>query len=461
MTSRRDFLKKSAAAAAAGGVLTALDAETVDATPLPAAAIRSVPNAADPVRIGIIGTGGMGTEHCRAYMRLLNAGKTDVEIVALADVCTSRLLEAYKAVAHPPPPKAPRDPKTAPLAKAANGTAAEPARPPIVMKDVTMYTDYRKLLADPTIHGVLIAAPEHWHARIAEDAIGAGKAVYVEKPMTLNLRDALRLRRVVHAQPDALLLVGTQYVTYPAYQEAARLIAAGTIGKPTFSQTSYCRNSKDGEWLYYKIDPEWQPGVNLDWNMWCGPLGKQTWDPEVYARWRRYRKYSTGIIGDLLVHHMTPLIQALNVGWPSRIVASGGHYVDKKMENHDQVNINVEFEGEHTMIVAGSTANEVGMETLIRGHKANLYLASRKLTMRPERIFAEELEEKIFEGPDNGDAQDQLRLHWIECIRGITKPLSDIELGTKVMAVVDLATRSMWDGSAYRFDPERMKAEAV
>ncbi|MGQ0815387.1 MAG: Gfo/Idh/MocA family protein [Gemmatimonadota bacterium] len=448
MTTRRDFLRTSAAAAAASGILTTLEADALIAAPVPKIAERLVPRAGEAVRIGVIGTGGMGTEHCRAYMRLLNSGKTDVQVVAIADVCTPRLLEAHEALTVAPPP-----PKDQPL-------IADKGSTPVVMSDVKMYTNYRELLADRTIHGVLIAAPEHWHAKIAEDAIVAGKAVYVEKPMTLNLKDALRLRKVVRSHPSALLLVGTQYVTYPAYQEAGKLIAAGTIGKATFSQTSYCRNSKDGEWLYYKIDPAWQPGVNLDWNMWCGPLGKQPWNAEVYARWRRYRKYSTGIIGDLLVHHMTPLVKALNAGWPTRIVASGGHYVDEQMENHDQVNINVEFEGEHTMIVAGSTCNEVGLETLIRGNKANLYVASRKLTMRPERLYAEEMEEKVFEGADLGDAQDQLRAHWIDCIRGSATPLSDIELGTRIMTIVDLATRSMWDGKAYRFDPEGMKARA-
>ncbi|MGQ0563005.1 MAG: Gfo/Idh/MocA family protein [Gemmatimonadota bacterium] len=456
MTTRRDFLKTSAAAAAAGGILTGIEAGELNAAPIPKIAQRIRPRAGEPVRIGVIGTGGMGTEHCRAYMRLLNAGKTDVQIVAIADVCTPRLLEAHKALTVAPEP--PKDPQ---IALKGSGGGGGGGGGTIVMRDVAMYTDYRKLLADPSIQGVLIAAPEHWHAEIAEDAIVAGKAVYVEKPMTLTLKDALRLRKVVRSHPDALLLVGTQYVTYPAYQQAAQVIAAGKIGKPVFSQTSYCRNSKDGEWLYYEIDPAWQPGVNLDWRMWCGPLGKQDWNPEVYARWRRYRKYSTGIIGDLLVHHMTPLVQALNVGWPTRVVASGGHYIDKKMENHDQVNINVEFEGEHTMIVAGSTANEVGLETLIRGHKANLYVASRKLTLRPERLFAEEIEEEVFEGPDNGDAQDQLRAHWIECMRGNAKPFSDIELGTKIMTIVDLATRSMWDGRAYSFDPERMKADSI
>jgi predicted dehydrogenase len=453
MTTRRNFLKTTAAAAAAGGLID-FNVSELDARPLPEVVERPMPRASEPVRIGIIGTGGMGTEHCRAYMRLLNAGKTDMQIVALADICQHRLLEAYKAVTELPPP--PKD-----QAATATATATVTTATPVVMTDVKMYTDYRQLLADRSIHGVLIATPEHWHQKVAEDAIAAGKAVYVEKPMTYNLKDALRLRKIVDAHPNAVLLVGTQYVMYPAYHEAAKLIADGTIGKPTFSQTSYCRNSKEGEWLYYEINPEWQPGVNLDWDMWCGPLGKQPWSPEIYARWRRYRKYSSGIIGDLLVHHMTPLIKALAVGWPTRVVASGGHYVDKAMENHDQVNINIEFEGEHTMIVAGSTCNEVGLESLIRGHKANLYLATRKLTMRPERLYGEELEERTFEGEDLGDAQDLLRAHWLECIRGNAQPLSTVELGTKVMTIVDLATRSMWDGRAYQFDPHSLKARAI
>ncbi len=452
MTTRRDFIKTSAALGATGSLLTGLSAEQLHATPLPDVPDFVPARDDEPVRIGVIGTGGMGTEHCRAFMRLLNAGRVNMQIVALADVCQPRLLEAHKAVTVAPPPR--------PVAAGAEA-APEKASQPIVMSDVKLYTDYRQLLADKSIQGVLIATPEHWHGKIAEDALLAGKAVYLEKPMTRNLADAMHLRKVVQKNANALLLVGTQYVTYKSYQEAARLIAAGTVGKPTFSQTSYCRNSKEGEWLYYKIDPAWQPGVNLDWKAWCGPLGKQPWSPEVYARWRRYRLYSTGIIGDLLVHYMTPLIKTLNVGWPTRVVASGGHYVDKAMENHDQVNINVEFEGEHTMIVAGSTCNEVGLETLIRAHKANLYLTPRKMTMRPEQLFADELEVRDYDAPDTGDSQDQLRVHWVECMRGKEQVLSDIELGTKVMTIVDLATRSLWDGRAYRFDPHSLKAHSI
>lgn len=439
-SSRREFLARSAAAAALAGGLSSIYADDAwaetDAAPIPSGVRPPRVRDGEPVRIGVIGTGGMGTEHCRAFLRLVRDGRTDVQIVALADICTPRLEKARTEV----------------MGATANGSGGDA---------VAVYTDYRQLLADPSIHGVLIASPEHWHARMAEHAIAAGKDVYVEKPMTLALDEALRLRRVVHANPDVRLVVGTQYVMEAGYGEARRLIGEGAIGKPVFSQTSYCRNSKDGEWLYYAIDPEWEPGVNLDWNAWCGPLGRQPWDPEVYARWRRYRRYSTGIIGDLLVHRITPLIMAVNAGWPTRVISSGGHYVDKAMENHDQVNMNIEFEGEHTMIVAGSTSNEVGLETIVRGNKANLYINGRRLTMRPERIYAEEVQEHSFEGPNTGGSQDLLRMHWIEVMRSREQPASDIELATKVMVAVDLASRSAWEGRAYAFDPSRMRARRI
>jgi predicted dehydrogenase len=421
-----------AAAGAAVARPAAAEIAFDDRRAAPQAAARAPLGAGDPVRIGVIGTGGMGTAHCEAFVRLARNGRENVSLDAICDVCEPRIEAAAKRIA------------------AAEGPEA------------ASYTDYRDVLARPDLHGVLIATPEHWHARMAEDAIKAGKDVYLEKPMTLDLKDALRLQKVVHANPQVVVQVGTQFVMTPSYQTAKQLIAEGAIGKPVWSQTSYCRNSKAGEWTYYEIDPNWEPGVNLDWRAWCGPLGRIPWNAEVYARWRRYRRYSTGIIGDLLVHHMAPLIMAIEPGWPVRVVATGGHYVDKQMENHDQVNITVEFEREHTMVVAGSTCNELGLERIIRGHKANLYVGGRTTVLRPERIYAEEIQERQIPGPQGqGNDQDTLRLDWLSCIRSRNKAASDVDLGTKVMVIVDLATRSLWEGGAFEYDPEQKKARKI
>jgi len=181
----------------------------------------------------------------------------------------------------------------------------------------------------------------------------------------------------------------------------------------------------------------------------------------VYYQWRRYRRTSTGIIGDLLVHEMTPILMAVEQGWPVRVVATGAHLHDKEMENHDNVNLAIQFETGHQMFVAGSTCNELGVETLIRGHKANLFLAGRHCELRPERPYSEEIEPTRVECPDIGNDQDMHRLGWLQSIRTREPVESSIELGLKVMVIVDLATRSMWEGKAFEFDPAAMTSRAL
>ena len=433
MTSRRGFLGRTVALASASALLASCRSTSIGARRgvIPKGATRVPLREGDPIRMGVIGTGGMGSAHCGSFISLNEAGKAGVQVVALADVNKVRLDATHK-------------------------TCAEKQN-----LQVDRYRNYHDLLARDDIHGVLIASPEHWHAQMAMDAFAAGKDIYLEKPMTLYLADALLLRQVVLANPEIIFQVGTQKMILPKWAAAKKLIAEGAIGKPTFSQTSYCRNSKEGEWLYYNIDPEVVPGENLDWDAWCGPMGKQPFDGAVYAQWRRYRKFSTGIVGDLLVHQMTPLMMALDAGWPTRVTGTGGRYVDLVMENHDQVNMTIEFEQGHTMIVAGSTSNEIGLETMIRGHKATLYLNSRDCVLRPERIFADEVDEQTVKCADIGNDQDALRLNWLESIRSREPAVSGIDLATKMMVAVALATRSMWEGHAYSFDPKRMTASVA
>jgi hypothetical protein len=95
---------------------------------------------------------------------------------------------------------------------------------------------------------------------------------------------------------------------------------------------------------------------------------------------------------------------------------------------------------------------------VIRGHKGNLYVGGRNAIMRPERLFADEMEgEKTIVGEDIGDEQDAHRKRWLECIHTREAPASPVELGAKVMVIVELATRSMWDKSAFGYDPKTQK----
>lgn len=429
---RRQFLGATALAGAAaviGASGSSANAKTTSLVPAVKAGRINRPAPGDTLRIGIIGTGGMGTGHAYALASFAERGEANVEIVALAEVCDERRASCHKGLSE--------------------------RRPDV---EVMHTRDYREILARDDIHGVIVASPEHWHGQHVIDALHAGKDVYCEKPMTLRLDEGLKVRRAVLDHPEQVFQVGTQMIMLPKYQQARKAIKDGKIGTPIWSQTSYCRNSPDGEWNYYGLNPDWKPGVNLDWNAWLGSLGPREWDPKVFARWRRYRDYSTGIIGDLLVHVMTPMIFALDAGWPTEVKATAAHIIDKDMENHDQINMNVMFETGHTMVVAGSTNNEVGLETMVRGNMANMYLNGRHVDIRPERAYVDDIDREEITCPDIGNDQDQLRLNWLECIRSRQPAASNIDLASKVMVAVDLATRSAWDGHGYKFNPETLTA---
>ena len=443
--SRRSFLTTTAGAAAAAALAGSVGRAMArpapigkwDDQPVGKAKPRVALKDGETIRVGVIGIGGepgacaMGLGHCESLANIAKKGRENVRVVAICDL-NERYLGQGKAK----------------LAKWQPGVAVE------------TYRKSAELLARQDIHGVVIATPEHWHAASGIEAILAGKDVYLEKPMCLNLEMAMALGKVAAANPEVVVQVGTQNTREPKYLAAGKMIREGAIGTPTFSQTSYCRNVKGGEWRY-GFDKNWKQGEDIDWETWCAPLGSMPWDPKLYSQWRRYRKVSTGIIGDLLVHQMTPLMMALDQGWPTRVVATGGHLYDKEMENHDNVHIAVQFETGHQMFVAGSTCNDTGLEVLVRGTKGNIHLGGRHCEMTPERAYSEEVEPRKVECADIGDNQDAHRVGWLGAMRTREKPMSGVELGLKVMVIVDLATRSMWDGGAYGFDPRTMTAGTV
>ena len=143
------------------------------------------------------------------------------------------------------------------------------------------------------------------------------------------------------------------------------------------------------------------------------------------------------------------------VYWPARVYCSGTHMIDHDMENHDQVIMNVEFPDGHTMVVAGATNNEQGLNDMIRGQQGTLYFAGKDVDLRPENQFVDDVEPEKVSCPQVQD-QDELRKNWLKCMVSREEPFSPVEFATKVMVAVDLATRSAWDGKAYGFDKATM-----
>jgi len=188
---------------------------------------------------------------------------------------------------------------------------------------IAVTKSYREVLDRKDVDAVAIAAPEHWHARMAMDALAAGKHVYLEKPLAWDIADGAK---VVAAQKKSgkLLMVGSQSKTSPAIAKARELIKAGLIGKVNLVRMATNRNYPEGAWVY-PIPPDASPQT-IDWPQFLGPAPKAAFDPRRFFRWRCWWEYSGGIPSDLWVHMFSGLHEMMDVKAPKSAVAQGGIY---------------------------------------------------------------------------------------------------------------------------------------
>ena len=319
-------------------------------------------NSNDRLRIGIIGAGGMATNHMHALVKMREA--ENLELVNVCDIYQKR------------------------LDKAAALTGGAPV------------DDYRRLLDNKDIDYVLIATPEHWHYQMAMDALDAGKHVYVEKPMTQNIPQAIKLHAKVKASGKKLQ-VGVQGMSDESYAVAYEHVKAGELGNVVLAQIDYSRNYMGDFWAGddYPIDPDAKPGVNLNWEAWLGPAPKRPWDPERYFRWRRYWDYSGGIASDLFIHRATRLLKALNLSFPEYVVATGEkfEYKDSLAEIPDTFNVLADYPGGPTMQLVSSMANDTPVDHMIRGHHATLYFTRTGFTIKPQKEYEKDMQPFTYE----------------------------------------------------------------
>ncbi len=261
MTSRRHFL----AAAAASPLLAQVRGRSAN----------------DQVQIAIIGAGGQGTGDVQSSI----AG--GAKLVAASDIYQGRLTRVNE----------------------------------VFGKDVFVTRDYREVLARPDVDAVIIATPDHWHVKIAIDAMNAAKDVYLEKPMVQLIGDGQPL---VEAQRKTgrILQVGSQRVSSIVYQKAQELLQSGAIGQLNMVEAWWDRNSAIGAWQY-SIPPDATP-ENIDWDRFLGRAPKVPFEPTRLFRWRNYRDYGTGVAGDLFVHLFSGMHFVTGAIGPTRVYAAGG-----------------------------------------------------------------------------------------------------------------------------------------
>lgn len=196
--------------------------------------------------------------------------------------------------------------------------AREATRP-----DLPVTRDYTEILARKDVDAVVIAVPDHWHLKIATEALNAGKHVYLEKPMTWSIEQGMELRKTVE-QSKKILQVGSGQGSTAQVKKAKELIKAGALGKVNMIRASNNRNTPEGAWVY-PIPPDASPKT-IDWKRFIGPAPQRAYDPKVFFRWRCWWEYSGGVATDLFVHLLTQIHAAMDVKAPKSVVSLGGLY---------------------------------------------------------------------------------------------------------------------------------------
>jgi predicted dehydrogenase len=237
---------------------------------------------ANTIQIALIGCGGMGQGDAR------NATlQPDVKLVAACDIYDSRLRHM----------------------KEVYGAGTYTTR------------DYREILSRGDVDAVIIATPDHWHARITTEALAAGKHVYCQKPMVQKVEEGLGVIAAEKAS-GKILQVGSQYVSSHVFVKARELYRSGAIGELNLVEAWLDRNSAMGAWQY-SIPVDVTP-QDLDWQRFLGHAPQRPFEPIRLFRWRNYQDYGTGVAGDLFVHLLSGLHTVTGSLGPRKVFASGG-----------------------------------------------------------------------------------------------------------------------------------------
>ena len=155
------------------------------------------------ITMGLIGMGLMMGSHHHIML-----GRDEVQVLAVCDVDRGKR-ERAKAQT-----------EKAYGAKQASGT----------YKGCDAYNEYERIIERKDIDAVIVVTPDHWHAMISLAAMKSGKDVYVQKPMTLTIREG-RLMSDAAKQYGAILQVGSQQRSERAFRKACEIVRNGWIGK--------------------------------------------------------------------------------------------------------------------------------------------------------------------------------------------------------------------------------------
>jgi predicted dehydrogenase len=416
------------------------------ATALSAAGYSRVLGANDRVGVGFIGFGLIGKRHVLDFR-----AESDVDMVALAEVHQGR-----------------RDEATA-----------------LIGGGVQAYGDFRRLLDNRAVDAVVVSTPDHWHALMTMMACAADKDVYVEKPLSLFVREGRWMIDVARRQ-GRVVQVGTQQRSGPHYQRARELIQNGQLGPVSSVRMMAYRNIMPG----FGNPPDGPPPAGLDWDLMLGPAPEHVYNPNralYHFRW--FWDYSGGQMTNLAQHGLDIVHWCLGLEAPAAATSAGGRF---SLKDNGETPDTQDALFEHPGCVVSWSHREAARGLMpapaypleFLGPKGSLAISRKGFVVTPDRRQAPENSVPRFGGAhpvggptrstdsgredpvywteavrdDSGDEYDQFRRHvrnFLDCVKSRRTPVSDLESSHRVVTACHLANLSLRLGRKLRWDAAR------
>lgn len=330
-------------------------------------------------------------------------------------------------------------------------------------RKVETFEDYRKILDNKDIDVVTIVTPDHWHTKIAIEAMQAGKDVYCEKPLTLTIDEGKLIRKAVE-DTGRVFQVGTQQRSEMGlrFLKAVALVRDGRVGD---LQTVTCTI---GGAPTSKEIPVVDPPAHLNWNMWLGqaPLtayrtnGKNT---RCHYEFRWWYEYSGGKMTDWGAHHVDIAHWAMGMDddGPMSVKGTANHPVpfkngfpedDTKYNAASDFKIVCQFPGDITLNINAAGRNGI----LFEGTKGRFFVSRGTLEGKPvdelkDKPLSDDLLKEIYKGKTPGGGNAHMK-NLFDCIKDRTQPISDVATHHRAMTTCHLSNIAIRLGRELKWD---------
>lgn len=335
------------------------------------------------------------------------------------------------------------------------------------------FKDYREVLDRKDVDAVMIATPDHWHTKIAVEAMLAGKDVYCEKPLTLTIDEGKLIEKMVK-KTGRVFQVGTMQRTESGrrFIQAVALVKSGRIGD--IKQVT-CGIGGFGPSPKIPVAPV---PTELDWDMWLGPAPKVDYRalPEIrkgygggvplysncHYSFRNWHEYSGGKLTDWGAHHVDIACWATGTSdtGPTKVTPLnyelGVEYKDGYPTVNDQYNIATKFniQADLPFGIKMLITNEGDNGILFEGTKGRFFVNRGKIVGKPveelkENPLPEDALEKVYGGP----LAENHTANFIAAMNSRKQPISDVWSHNRMLEICHLSNIAIRLGRALRWNP--------